>query len=129
MASSMEKDKETVAIEEEGFSLELPAPSGWKKKVRVMGFGLEKLVFLSANAAVFCTAEIYMLKQERCCEIFYFSWKNKMKRPSKAIWKTRAPSKLLFSVGSKGREVYKEWFMALRFYQVVVGSIDKQLNA
>ena len=33
MASSMEKDKETVAIEEEGFSLELPAPSGWKKKV------------------------------------------------------------------------------------------------
>ncbi|KAG5242813.1 methyl-CpG-binding domain-containing protein [Salix suchowensis] len=32
MASSMEKDKETVAIEEEGFSLELPAPSGWKKK-------------------------------------------------------------------------------------------------
>ncbi|KAJ6922102.1 methyl-CpG-binding domain-containing protein 11-like [Populus alba x Populus x berolinensis] len=32
MTSSMEKDKETVAIEEEGFSLELPAPSGWKKK-------------------------------------------------------------------------------------------------
>jgi len=33
MTSHMEKDKETVAIEEEGFSLELPAPSGWKKKV------------------------------------------------------------------------------------------------
>ncbi|KAJ6863558.1 hypothetical protein NC652_040177 [Populus alba x Populus x berolinensis] len=28
----MEKDKETVTVEEEGFSLELPAPSGWKKK-------------------------------------------------------------------------------------------------
>ncbi|KAG5226102.1 hypothetical protein OIU77_005640 [Salix suchowensis] len=28
----MEKDKKTVTVEEEGFSLELPAPSGWKKK-------------------------------------------------------------------------------------------------
>ncbi|KAJ6958474.1 hypothetical protein NC653_040194 [Populus alba x Populus x berolinensis] len=33
ISSSMEKDKETVTVEEEGFSLELPAPSGWKKKV------------------------------------------------------------------------------------------------
>nr|TKS10364.1 methyl-CpG-binding domain-containing protein 11-like [Populus alba] len=32
ISSSMEKDKETVTVEEEGFSLELPAPSGWKKK-------------------------------------------------------------------------------------------------
>ena len=29
----------------------------------------------------------------------------------------------------QGREVYEGWFMALRFYQVVAGSIDKQLNA
>jgi hypothetical protein len=37
-----------------------------------------ELVFLSENAAVFSTAEIYIFKQECFCEMFYFSWRNKM---------------------------------------------------
>ncbi|KAJ6912937.1 hypothetical protein NC651_015415 [Populus alba x Populus x berolinensis] len=68
MTSSMEKDKETVAIEEEGFSLELPAPSGWKKK-------------------------------ERFCEIFYFSWRNKMKRI--IIWFAYVVGRIHFEISVK----------------------------
>lgn len=58
-----------------------------------------ELVFLSENAAVFSTAEIYMLKQECFCEIFYFSWRNKMKRI--IIWFAYVVGRIHFEISVK----------------------------
>jgi len=61
----MEKDKETVTVEEEGFSLELPAPSGWKKKVP---FWILSLCFLFL--VFFCLFKVWFFLGYLCVLVF-----------------------------------------------------------
>ncbi|KAB5514679.1 hypothetical protein DKX38_028585 [Salix brachista] len=84
----MEKDKKTVTVEEEGFSLELPAPSGWKKKILCrIWVGLlpnsRSYNSLLRHKMQYCSL-LYcrnnkLKHHELCCAIFYISQRKRMK--------------------------------------------------